>query len=116
MKAISVKQPWASMIIRGQKTIETRTWATKYRGDLLIVSSKNPRIAGHPTGRALGVVALTDCRPMVKADEAGARCELYPGAYAWELKNVRLIMPFEVRGQLGIYDVDLRLLCERGLR
>ena len=36
MKAITVKQPWASLIVEGIKDIENRTWATKYRGRVLI--------------------------------------------------------------------------------
>jgi len=36
MHALSVKQSFASLIARGRKTKETRTWKTKYRGDLLI--------------------------------------------------------------------------------
>jgi len=39
MKAITIKQPWASLIIEGIKDIENRTWATKYRGHILIHSS-----------------------------------------------------------------------------
>ena len=46
MRALSVKQPWASLIASGQKTIETRTWRTDYRGDLLIVSSRQPADQG----------------------------------------------------------------------
>jgi hypothetical protein len=46
MKALSVWEPWASMIASGVKTIETRSWQTSYRGQFLeeerswIVSSK----------------------------------------------------------------------------
>lgn len=36
MKVITIKQPWASLVVEGHKTIETRSWATKYRGDILI--------------------------------------------------------------------------------
>ena len=36
MKAITIKQPWASLIVEGVKDIENRTWATKYRGRVLI--------------------------------------------------------------------------------
>ena len=32
MKALSVPQPWAEVIARGEKTIEVRTWSTKHRG------------------------------------------------------------------------------------
>lgn len=39
MKAISIKQPWASLIVNGIKDIENRTWATKYRGKVLIHAS-----------------------------------------------------------------------------
>ncbi|EHQ88436.1 ASCH domain-containing protein [Desulfosporosinus youngiae] len=40
MKAISLLQPWASLIATGAKKIETRSWATKYRGPLAIHASK----------------------------------------------------------------------------
>ena len=40
MKALSLLQPWASLIAVGAKTIETRSWATKYRGLLAIHASK----------------------------------------------------------------------------
>ena len=36
MKALSLWQPWASLIALGVKTIETRSWSTTYRGPLLI--------------------------------------------------------------------------------
>lgn len=36
MKAITEKQPWASLIVEGIKDIENRTWPTKYRGKVLI--------------------------------------------------------------------------------
>jgi len=104
MKALSVKQPWANIIASGEKTIETRTWATEYRGLLLIVSSKTPRI--EPAGYALAVAKLVECRPMIKHDEEEACCGLYTGAYAWVLTNIRRIKPFAVRGRLGLYDVD----------
>lgn len=39
MKTLTVKQPWASLIIEGIKDIENRTWKTKFRGTVLIHSS-----------------------------------------------------------------------------
>ena len=39
MKVISIKQPWASLIIAGYKVYEFRTWKTKYRGELYIQAS-----------------------------------------------------------------------------
>ena len=110
MKAVSIKQPWANLIADGQKTIETRTWPTKYRGPLLIVSSKKPSIS--LAGYAIAVCDLVDCRPMTKSDEAAAQCPMHPKAFSWVLENVRAIKPFPVRGQLGIYEVRSHKITE----
>jgi predicted transcriptional regulator len=105
MKAISVKQPWANLIASGKKTIETRLWTTDYRGDILIVSSRSPRI--EPAGYALAIAQLIECRPMSKEDEMAAYCERYENAFAWVFKRIRRIQPFPVKGQLGIYEVEV---------
>ena len=103
--ALSVKQPFANWIRDGRKTIETRTWSTAYRGDLLIVSSRRPSIS--PAGYAVALVNLVDCRPMVAGDWQAACCDPYPGAYGWFLENIRpLVEPFEVRGTLGLYQIS----------
>lgn len=39
MRVLSIKQPWASMIVRGAKRFEVRSWKTDYRGPLLIHAS-----------------------------------------------------------------------------
>lgn len=117
MKALSVKQPWANMIADGEKTIETRTRSTPYRGSLLIVSSKQPdlenfpemsRLGNGPYGCAVAVAQLVGCRPMRPDDADAAGCECYPGAVAWELADVQRIKPpFPVRGSLGLYEVEI---------
>lgn len=124
VKAISVKQPWASMIARGQKNIETRTWSTKYRGEIYIASSKKADMVAMldlsgagvinsrdpmPQGFALCVANLVDCRPMTEEDEAAACCKVYPEASSWVLENIRKITPFPVKGQLGIYEIQRRV-------
>lgn len=111
MKALSIKQPWANMIADGKKTIETRTWATNYRGPLLIVSSKSPNVP--PAGFALAIADLVDCCPMTKAHERAAACPVYKGAFSWKLANVRPIKPVPVRGQLGVYEVDFSEAVKR---
>jgi hypothetical protein len=103
MKALSIKQPWANLIASGEKTIETRTWKTSYRGPLLIVSSKTPDIA--PSGQALAIATLADCRPMSVLDETAARCPKYEGAYSWVLESIHKIEPFPVQGQPGLFEV-----------
>ncbi|WP_245839042.1 ASCH domain-containing protein [Yersinia kristensenii] len=39
MKALSIRQPWAWLIVNGYKDIENRTWNTKCRGPVLIHAS-----------------------------------------------------------------------------
>lgn len=41
MKAITIRQPWASLIAFGDKIYETRSWSTKYRGPVAIHAGKN---------------------------------------------------------------------------
>ncbi|MCK5020435.1 MAG: ASCH domain-containing protein [Candidatus Peribacteraceae bacterium] len=117
MKALSVRQPWAALIATGIKTIETRTWATSYRGDLLICSGLKPfkideefgpwKSLNLIYGHALCVVKLTDCRPMVDADCDLACCAVYNRAYSWVLEDIRPIQPFDVKGQLRLFEVDV---------
>lgn len=40
MKAITIKQPWASLIALGEKKFETRSWQTQYRGPISIHAGK----------------------------------------------------------------------------
>jgi len=40
LRAISLYQPWASLVAVGAKSIETRSWSTPYRGQLAIHASK----------------------------------------------------------------------------
>lgn len=95
-KALTLHQPWASLVALGVKTVETRSWATSYRGRLLIHAGRRmtygpigvygvKRYTGEPLllfpygpmGRAevplpLGAVVasctLADCVPIVGAD------------------------------------------------
>lgn len=40
MKAITIWQPWASLLVKGQKLYETRSWATSYQGPIAIHAAK----------------------------------------------------------------------------
>lgn len=46
MKAITVIQPWASLLATGKKSIETRSWKTNYRGEILIHAGMKDPIFG----------------------------------------------------------------------
>ena len=106
-KALSVKQPYANMICSGKKTIETRVWETTYRGDLIICSSKSPDTP--PAGYALCIAELYDVKKMTKNHEEAAGCKIYDGAWSWFLRNVRLIKPISVKGQLRIFNLDIEV-------
>lgn len=113
MKALSVRQPWTSLIASGRKTIEVRSWRTHYRGPLVICASAAPcRVArpnverpkDAPLGVALCIVELVDCRE-IQPDDALAACEDAPTGFAWILRNVRTIERVAVKGRLGFFDV-----------
>lgn len=50
MKALTLTQPWASLVAIGAKQIETRSWATKYRGPLAIHAGQGLGPAGGNDG------------------------------------------------------------------
>jgi len=105
MKALTLQQPWANMIVEGKKTIETRLWRTNHRGWLLITSSKKPDM--EPAGYALAVVFLGDCRPMKKEDEIKACFKFRENAHAWMFHTIyKLKNPFPIRGFPGLFNVD----------
>lgn len=77
VKALTIRQPWASLVAQGIKQVENRTWQTPYRGPLLVHAGKSPwrgmcRRAwellegtehGDIRGYLLGVVQLVDVVP-----------------------------------------------------
>lgn len=107
MKALSVRQPWASRILRREKWIEVRSWPTTYRGPLVICATARPRIQDLPVGVALCIVQLLDCRPMTVEDEPAAGIQAFPGAYAWVLGEVTPLRPIPISGRLGLFDVEI---------
>ena len=115
MKALSLRQPWASLIADGHKTIETRTWRTHYRGLLAIHASARPH-EDLPTGGIVAVAWLYGCRPMEETDEAAACIALFDGAYAWLLANVQPVSLIPCKGRLGLWTPsdDMKRLAEIG--
>lgn len=107
MKALSIRQPWASLIASGRKTIEVRTWSTSYRGPLLICASRRPDIDGLPTGLAVCTVNLVDVRPITTSDSDAACVNVTPGAqFAWVLDAATpLDFSLPISGRLGLFDL-----------
>ena len=131
MKTISLLQPWASLVMMGAKTIETRSWQTAYRGSLLIHASMGKRggilcrqppfdnyisrFDDLPFGAIIGSVTLKDIVPVEQlhfapdklADltlEEKAFGDYTSGRYAWILTDpVPLESPIPIKGSLGLW-------------
>lgn len=105
MKALCIKEPWASKILSGEKTIETRKWNTKFRGEFLIVVSRLPK--NENSGMAIGIANLDRVEyPMRQRHEKDACCPVYNRAHCFFLNSVRRILSFPVKGRLGFFDVE----------
>lgn len=120
-KALSIHQPYVRQIMQGRKTAELRSRITNYRGDIIVCSTKKKfgDPAKYPMGMAMCIVEIFDCVP---AEEIHRR-QIYPDpdiidpgkpirGYIWKLRNPRIIDPFQVKGQQGLFwlDVDLEKL------
>jgi len=55
MRAVTIRQPWATLIALGAKRFETRSWATKHRGDIAIHAGKviDKKACQHPEIEAI---------------------------------------------------------------
>lgn len=117
MKALTIRQPYASLVWRGEKSVEWRSWSTTHRGDLLICSGASwaggeydvpeESLSMFPLGVSLCVVRLADVVPMSKAHLAGAVLDdlPVPQGYAWMIDRVREVERVKVRGKPGIFEV-----------
>jgi hypothetical protein len=106
-KALSVRQPHAGRIERGEKTLEIRSRRTHFRGQLLICASASPKVEGEPTGCAVCLVEVVGCDKMTPDDSAAACVPYMPGKWAWELRNSVPVERIPVKGRLGFYDVTV---------
>lgn len=122
MKALSIRQPWAWLIVNGYKDIENRSWPTKQRGLIAIHASKtmtlDDYIAGMraadeqgieiPTkaeldfGYIVGVAVIKDC--VTESDSPW-----FFGEHGFVLENAKPCAPFPYKGQLGFFNVDLEV-------
>ncbi len=114
VRALVVRQPWASQIVSGEKTVELRSWRTRYRGLVLVVAGVKPwgkeRSAG-PLGAAIGICELVSVREARAADAVLAGLDPPEGWWAWELSRAQpLIEQVPTRGCLGVYYPSAELL------
>jgi hypothetical protein len=121
IKALTIRQPWAELILRGRKPLELRSWSTKYRGPLAIHAAIKVdtgaarRLGLNPeqltTGAFVGVAVVVDSRPYSRDDalllkKRRAGFGWLPYTFAWVLKTPRRISPVKGRGQLSLFKVS----------
>jgi hypothetical protein len=120
MKTLSIRQPWASMIINGPKPVENRTWKSNYKGRLLIHASKKYDYDGELwimqnfpyskemsdillkarklRGGIIGAVTMTDC----VEDHPS---EWFSGPYAFVFDSPVEYPFIKCNGHLGFFEM-----------
>lgn len=125
MKAISIRQPWAWMILHGGKDIENREWFTNVRGRVLVHASKGMTHAewedawefasgsgaspkalearltfdNIERGGIVGSVEIVDCVTI-------SRSRWFCGRYGFVLRNP-IVLPFRpCQGALGFFEAE----------
>jgi hypothetical protein len=116
--ALSIRQPWAELIMLGRKSIEVREWWTEYRGLLWIHAAKMEdaeldRRFGFTTLYRGGFIGQINLTSVVRFDrERWMRWQerhLSEGpmpatAYGWVLRDpIRLLQPYPARGLPGLF-------------
>lgn len=112
---LSIRQPWAWLIVNGYKDIENRTWSTHFRGKVLIHASKkwdedfepaDERVLGEEMGIILpnkfdfggivGIAEITDCINKSKSP-------WFFGPYGFTLANAKPLPFYPCKGKMGFF-------------
>ena len=127
MKALTLTQPWATLVAIGAKRYETRSWYTAYRGPLAIHASKGfPKWAQElvieepfytaldgvalPTGVVLATARLFCCLPTVNlvgklSERERDFGDFEIGRFAWQFGDIQLLPePVPAKGALGLWE------------
>lgn len=123
MKVLTIKQPWASLIINSYKKYEFRSWKTNYRGKILIHAGKSlekdmlNRFKDYnldiDLGYIIGEAYLEDCILVTKKFQDKLRkidSVVYARSnreemYAWKLTNIKKYKDkIPINGKLGLWN------------
>lgn len=133
MKALTICQPYAHLIVSGEKRIENREWSTKYRGKLVIHAGKSrdwltpgdeQRYHTQIFGYAIGIADLVDVLHIDKI-KRGDYDNNYPwlrkhnhthGKWCWVLENCQKLTPIQRRGAQGLWNLPDGLFQFNGAR
>ena len=132
MKTLTIKQPFATLIVEGLKEYEFRTWKTNYRGEILIHAGKGVDKKAmkkyeylgleYPKGCIIGKATITDC---IKIDDDARKILkeknniIYSNiidnkdwnGYGFKLENVEKLENIEVCGKLSFWEFDYPQIC-----
>ena len=126
MKCLSLKQPYAELLVSGKKTIEVRKWNTKFRGRFLVHASKSideeackrlkidqsKLVTGAIVGKAnlYDVVSYQSKKSFLKDKNKHFASSNYDNPKYGFLVNQtnRFEIPIPIRGKLGFFNVDCR--------
>jgi gamma-glutamylaminecyclotransferase len=120
MRALTIRQPWATLILLGRKTVETRTARTKRRGRVFLHAGASMGRAEReaairegldpdslPLGKIVGSIEITDSKRVEElqvSDAERARGDYRPGRWGWTLANVRALrLPVPAKGALSFW-------------
>lgn len=119
MKALSLKQPFAELILQGKKKIELRKWNTNFRGEFLIHASKIPYkkameefgFDNLPCGYIVGKAKLIDVKKYGNKKEHDKDKKLHLasnkwGNYGFVLKNVKRMNKIPCKGKLNFWEFE----------
>jgi hypothetical protein len=124
--ALSIRQPWAELVLRAQKSIEVRSWTVDYRGPVwLHTGQKNDSEAEAHFGlRDLfhgGFIGRIEVSSVLRLDpERWERWrdrhlvpgEMPAGSFGWLLRQpVRLRKPVAAQGKLGLFEISAETLA-----
>jgi len=120
MKALSLKQPWAELILQGRKTVELRKWNTKFRGKFLIHASKKPDedgmkefgFDGLPCGCIVGEAELVDVKNYNETGDFDEDKDKHLansdwGGFGFLLEDVKRIKEIPWKGALGFWECEI---------
>lgn len=111
MIAISIRQPWAHLILTRGKDVENRSWPlpANYLGQTILIHAGIAKPTEHPSayhfldlprGGIVGMVQITGCVRDSLSDWAE------PTMYHWLLTNARTLPFHPCKGRLGFFEVD----------
>lgn len=122
MKALSLKQPWAELIVSGKKTLEIRKWNTSFRGEFLIHASKVPNskamerlgFKNLPTGCIVGKTRIVGVKEYNSLEEFNRDEEKhFAKGYEWKgklygfiVQNSQRLKETPLKGQLNFFNVQ----------